>query len=346
VILLAAVFAAVGRPAIPRDDRTYYADHASPFVAKTGVPTHARVSWRFAGRLAAGWSARPAATVQPDNGETTRLGIHVLTSATPEAVNLRGPAVSLPAGRYRLLGSGRVLVGGLTISVRNAATGAAVGHGNYWWLQGDYLNNALAAGFVLHAPTDVRVTLSNWTTFGHASSWVLWSLSLQRLGASPTAESDHFYAASADDLVPAASLKGRVLEQWPFTSGTPQNWAPVGSPTQSITTRGLALETSDAPSGYQLSSTPLTLEPGSYLLSVRGRVTKGGIELGVLNNERNHWVIAEHYWSGQPFASDSVMTAHFKLAQSTRVQFIFSNWADAPKHSAWVLREVDLLRAS
>ena len=178
-VIAAAVLAATGRsaPSLLGD----YVGHESPLrpVSLLARPSVAR--WRFAGSVPHAWRAEAGTSeLVPDNGETEQRGLHVLTPSTLDAVVLRGPAVRLPAGNYRIAATGRVLAGGLRLEAVDADTGAALAHGDYWWGEGNYLDSALTADFVVKRPSRIRLTLSNWTTVPNASSWVLWSAAIQR----------------------------------------------------------------------------------------------------------------------------------------------------------------------
>jgi hypothetical protein len=343
-VVAAAALAATGHSA-PASSRNYYSDHQSAFAPLSILRKHAVARWRFAGHLPAGW--RPGAgTTQltPDAGETTRNGLHALTATKPDATALSSPVIRLTPGRYRVAASGRVLVGGVLVTVSDVDAGATLGEGDYWWLQGDYLHNALAADFAVKRSTRVRLTLRNWTTIPNASAWVLWSVALQRLGAAPTALLGRFYARRADALVASNALGGTTMLAWPFVQGTPQGWSPVGTPQQAITSRGLDLRTSTEPSGYQLGSQTLALRPGRYAVAVAGRVLDGGLEIGVLDAAKNSWITTQHFWDGQPFAAARRMTASFSVAAKTKVRLLLSNWAPSPRASEWLVREVDLIR--
>jgi hypothetical protein len=267
-----------------------------------------------------------------------------LTTIQPDEVQLRSPIVQLKPGSYRLAGRARILVGGVGIVVRDVDTGATVAESDYSWVQGDYLHNALAAEFDLKRTTRVQVRLFNWTTIDNASSWVLWRLDLQRLGSVPAVVTDHFYTPRATPLTSSLSLSGPTLRRWPFDAGTPQGWDVVGNPQQTITPTGLDIRTTLDPSAYQLGSEPFSLPAGRYAMSVSGRVLAGGVEVGVLDDETNSWLVTQHFWSGQRFGSAQRMVATVTLSKKTRVRLLLANWAPKKASSEWIVAQIDLVK--
>jgi hypothetical protein len=345
VVVAAALFTATGRSA-PNSSHDTYVASATSFAPVAVLQHAAKVSWRFDGALPRGWhAARTASELKPDPGETSTIGLHVLTGSSPGADALTSPAVTLGPGRYRLAAGAWVLAGGLDLSVSDLDTGAAIADADYSWLQGDSRQSALVATFSLSRATRIRVSLRNWTTVDNASSWVLWNLDVQQLAATaPAAGSADYYAARATPLAPARSLSGRTLQSWPFTSGTPQGWTPDGNPQQTITPRGLDLRTTTGPSAYQLESPTLPLAPGHYAVAVGGRVFDGGLEVGVLDNGKNAWITTQHFWGGQRFAASTRLAARFTLRSRTNVRVILSNWAPRARSSEWLVRQVDLIK--
>jgi hypothetical protein len=345
VVLAAAVFAATGRSA-PASSHDAYVASATSFAPLAVLQHRAQAGWRFDGSLPHGWhAARSASQLTPDPGETSRVGLHVLTGTTPDATALSSPVLQLRPGRYRLAAAGWVLAGGMAMAVRDLDTGAALADADYSWLQGDARQSALAVSFAVSRATRVRVSLRNWTTVDNASSWVLWSLALQQLAvAAPEASDTGYYAARATPLAPVSSLSGRTLHTWPFTSGAPQGWSPDGNPQQTITPMGLDLRTTTGRSAYQLESPTFALSPGRYDVAVGGRVFDGGIEVGVLNNGKNAWITTQHFWNGQRYATSNRMTASFELRSATNVRIILSNWAPRARSSEWLVRQVDLIK--
>ena len=345
-ILAAAIFAGTGSSA-PSSSHDAYIAGASPLAPATVLPHPAQKQWSFAGSLPPGWTAAATASqLEPDPGETSQVGLHVLTGTAPNAGALSSPVVTIPSGRYRLGGTAWVLTGGMHLIVRDVDTSQAIASAHYSWLQGDYRQSALATGFSVARTARIRITLQNWTTVSNASSWVLWTLGLQQLAAKSSPDSGGYYTTRATQLVPVQSLAGRTLRSWPFTSGTPQGWAPDGNPKQSITPKGLDLRTTPPPSAYQLKSLPLSLAPGRYAVAVDGRVLGGGIEVGVLDNTKNTWITTQHFWQEQHFVPSQRMAASFALRARTKVRFILSNWAPHAGSSEWIVNEVDLIKLS
>jgi len=119
----------------------------------------AQQTWRFSGSLPPGWRAIRGAELEPDNGEASTTGLHVLTTTRPQTMQVLSPVVRLRPGRYRLVSSALVLAGGLGIVIHDVVTGKPIADSHYWWHQGDYLRSALAAEFAVDRPTRVQVSL-------------------------------------------------------------------------------------------------------------------------------------------------------------------------------------------
>jgi hypothetical protein len=184
LVLAASIFAVTGHSAPPSsmDD---YRNHATPFAATSVLQHTAQQIWRFGGSLPRGWRTIRGTELEPDKVEASTTGLHVLTTTRPESMQVSSPVARLRPGRYRLVSSALVLAGGVGIVVDNVATGKPIAESNYWWGQGDYLDSALTAEFAVDRPTRIRISLDNWTTIENASSWVIWTLALQRMSPNP-----------------------------------------------------------------------------------------------------------------------------------------------------------------
>jgi hypothetical protein len=339
VTVLVAATAATATPTPPPSADDVYSAEATPLGPLPAALGHTVASWRFGGVLPPAWQDVSATLLQADTGGTSRRGLYVRTPTSPDATAVASRPVLLPAGRYRLVGRSRVFAGGLALVVRDAASGDQLGTSRYWWGEGDFLGNPVMTSFSLEAPTRVRISLDNWTPFPNASAFVVWNLSLERL--TPPAA---YYTPRATPLVPASSLAGAKLRDWPFDGGTPDPWYPPVQIGQTAAPGALKIVTTTERSGYQLETTPFLLGPGRYAVSVDATVQYGGLELGVLDDARDAWIRTERFWSGQHPGPGREMAAVVTLHEPTQVRLILSNWAPTPTASEWTLRRVELLR--
>jgi hypothetical protein len=334
VVLAAAIFAVTGGSA-PADTYRYYLQNETAVSpAGSGV-----TGWAFAGSLPVGWHAAKGVFVQRDGS-----GLYVRTPMRRDAATLSSPVITLAPGRYRLVAGTTILVGGLRLDVRDADTTESVAQADAGWVQSDYSHDGLAASFTLDRPARLTVTVRNWTPIANASAGVIDHVAFERIASLPSSSDSSYYRPRAAALARASVTHGTALEDWPFTSGTPQGWSPVGSPEQTITPKGLDLRTTPAASAYQLTSQAMQLEPGRYALAVGGRVLDGGIELGVLDNRKNAWITTRDFWSGQRFGPSLRMTDPFRLRTRTSVRFLLANWAARNRSSEWLVHGVDLIK--
>lgn len=342
VLAATGALAAAGRPAVPVSSYT----KPAAFVDLGALQRPATISWHFAGHLPAGWVAASGSSLQRDYGGTelrgdARLGLHVTTTMQPNADELTGPTISLQPGRYALVGRAQVLAGGLGIVVRDAGTGASLATGDYWYKQGNYFENAVGTSFSIERPTRIRVVLANWSTISDASSWVLWSLELQRLDQTAL---ERFYQAGASPLTAASSLVGTRVATWSFGKRLPHGWKTDGNVEETPDAGRLGIVTTTQRFAYQLVSAPRQLPAGRYAVSVEGRILDGGLELGVLDATRNVWITTRNFYDRQQTADGKTMAATATLTAPTRVQIVLANWAPWARSSQWSLERVRLVR--
>lgn len=165
----------------------------------------------------------------------------------------------------------------------------------------------------------------------------------------PQAEDRAYYAAQASPVT--STPAGRVAVAWRFAAGLPADWrvAPgegLPQPTLWRTNRGLAVQTTESDSGYQLVSAPRRVEPGHYLLSVDVGVVAGGVQLGVLDTAADRWLATRLYWSGQPGVEGRPLQVPFSLTYDTNVQIVLANWVREPRRSLWEIRRVAVAEAA
>jgi hypothetical protein len=138
------------------------------------------------------------------------------------------------------------------------------------------------------------------------------------------------------------SPTGSTITDVRFGSALPDGWtseAPIrrigGVPT---------IDTSARPWNYEVVSSKTALRPGTYALYLRGRVLRGGIDIGVLDVSKNSWISQRAYWFRQPGYGNEWMSTPFTLKSPSTVQFVLSNWVPEASASRWQLRELRVAR--
>ena len=340
VAVVTIAVTATATPAAPPFDKHYFAANATAFT--TAPPgTRKLAAWRFAGALPHGWQTVGATKLQLDTDPTGKTGLYIRTGMTPSQTAVEGPAVLLRPGKYAVVGNGNVIAGGLGLGVRDAKTGRVLARSRYWWGQGNYVGQPLTTTFTLRSPTQVKVSLDNWTPYPNASAWVVSNIALARI--LPPAV---YYAPRATPLTPPSALNGTRLRSWPFIGATPQGWEGVakgasGGPVPG----GLEVITSPGPSAPQLRGAPLLLPVGNYAVVLAGSVEEGGLQLDVVDALHGGAPLAtSRFWSGQHFGGPDEMAATFTLTRPASVGFVLSNWAPSASSSRWIVRRFDLLQ--
>jgi hypothetical protein len=104
----------------------------------------------------------------------------------------------------------------------------------------------------------------------------------------------------------------------------------------------VSVTTTRAPYGYQVESPPLTLPRGSYVAVLHAKVSKGGIDLGVLDEGTQRW-IRQHAFS---MHNTRAMAVPFPLSRRTTVRVILSNDSVRATRSQWVIRDIKVTSTS
>lgn len=320
VAIVAATLNAKAEPAPPPSSDALYAAQASALLdpALSQRPTVA--SWRFDGALPRGWTAAPGAALQRDFYGTSRRGLHVTTTAEPGAVQLEGPPVMLPPGSYALVGDAYVFAGGVELEVKRGGSVLAVGR--YSWQQAGGIGQPVGAQFTLNRRSPVRVSLSNWTSIRAASAWTVWRLGIVRTGPPPEVER-------------RSSRRGSVwqtIARWSFSGHLPEGWSSALPGTQLRPDgNGYLLRTTADRFAYQLLGPERTLAPGTYRIELVGEVKAGGLDLGVLDVDKDTWIAQTVHASrsGRP------MVTRFTLHRPTKIQPILANWRPTAGVSIW-----------
>jgi hypothetical protein len=150
-----------------------------------------------------------------------------------------------------------------------------------------------------------------------------------------------FYANGPSKLVSAPV--GRTIHRWDLQRGSPAGW--TGEAADDLdAAHGAPFATGSRQWEYEIQSTHLRLEPGTYAAYLRGKVVFGGLDLGVLDTDRNRWVEQSLYWFRQRGFSRGWMSVRFRLVQATPVQLVLSNWIPSDQSSRWALDELRLVR--
>jgi hypothetical protein len=146
-----------------------------------------------------------------------------------------------------------------------------------------------------------------------------------------------FYLKGASPF--ATSTQGRAVTAWSFARGTPSGWS------GDATAHGASFTTTSRPWSYELVGPKVQLPAGRYAVYARGRVLAGGLDLGVLDADKNAWLEQRFYWSAQRARfANGWMTTPFELTAATSVQVILSNWVPSAQQSRWRLGEIRLVR--
>ncbi len=106
---------------------------------------------------------------------------------------------------------------------------------------------------------------------------------------------------------------------------------------------GAIVNTTTKPAGYQLVSPVQSLPSGSYFAAVRGRVARGGMEVGVLDQQTGKWIATGLFGED---GSTVVIPVGFTLTRATPVQIILSNYSPGDRSSTWDLSEAGIYPGS
>jgi hypothetical protein len=153
-----------------------------------------------------------------------------------------------------------------------------------------------------------------------------------------------FYAVGQTSLA-VSPPGGSVVSTWDLSRGTPTGWtgASIGRITAA---RGATFRTGSQEWEYELASTRIPLQRGTYAAYLRGTVAFGGLDLGVLDATESRWLNQSLYWFRQVGYSSSWMRVRFRVDHSMSVRLILSNWVPSVQPSRWSLDELRLVRLS
>jgi hypothetical protein len=122
--------------------------------------------------------------------------------------------------------------------------------------------------------------------------------------------------------------------------GLPTGWSVVPGVTVRPQVGQLGVRTTALPYGYQLISPVLSLDPGSYTVTVTEKTTVGGFDLGVLRESNQTWVRQKAIYGQHPSAAVSVS---FSLVRRTGVRVILANYLPGGGYgSLWEIKGISL----
>ena len=151
------------------------------------------------------------------------------------------------------------------------------------------------------------------------------------------------YREQASALLPSA--RDDPLAQWSFPGELAKDWTPTDGVALANGGEAVEVTTTTGRSDYQLTGPTVLLSPGTYELRADVAVSDGGIELGVLDADKNAWLNTSRYWSGQQGFGSRDLVVPFELSKPLRVQPILSNWQFRAAPSTWRVRRVWIRRA-
>jgi hypothetical protein len=155
-------------------------------------------------------------------------------------------------------------------------------------------------------------------------------------------------APSLGNELPPAAFKqvqtaGTSVSRWAFPGTLPSSWAVEQQDVQvaSAPDGGITVRTTPDKAGYQLIGPRTLLRAGDYVATVRGQVVTGGMRLGILDVERNRWVVT----NGAFHLQQGVLDVGFRLDGPLVVEPILANAVTQNRSSVWTLRRVSIARA-
>jgi len=93
-------------------------------------------------------------------------------------------------------------------------------------------------------------------------------------------------------------------------------------------------------------SPTIEINPGHYLLSIRGRINKGGLSIGHLNVTENRFIQKNHYFRAVQFSNNKqikTLAMAINVETPQKIKIILSNFTEDPSpFSKWNLISVSL----
>ena len=151
---------------------------------------------------------------------------------------------------------------------------------------------------------------------------------------------------AAHELAPPPPADAVRVAEWAFAGRVPSGWRAETGVFARPAGRGLSVDTTALPNGYQLSSGVRRLPAGTYTLYLDGRVTDGGLLLGALDVAAQAWKNTAGHAAGQEEFDAKRMNLTFVLDRPTDIELILANWAPKPRSSRWELRHAELVKGA
>jgi hypothetical protein len=323
----------------PLDSAYYRARSARPRARIGGARTVK--AWSLSLPLPQGWrTTNPTVRVKRSG-----TGVSVATSTDNTASQLASPPMTLAPGPYRIRIDGAVPFGGLQIGLARS-NGSCLAREFFAAEVASSGRGEMVVPFRLERPTTLQIVFANWAPIEASSMW-----RLDRVSVEDTSELERqaaqrlLFTQQQTPLTRAPDPSALVLNRWSFESGLPGGWVAVAKVATRRTTQGLVVRTTRQKVAYQVVMTdPVQLRPDTYTAFVDGRILSGGMLLGVLDDDRNVWVVPQgHFWSGQHAGDSQRMAVRFALKKGASIRLILANWATTDRASTWLLRGASIV---
>jgi hypothetical protein len=149
-----------------------------------------------------------------------------------------------------------------------------------------------------------------------------------------------YYSRRASPPPQSSWKHGAVDARWKFGAKIPSDWFVEPGIKATDTPSGLLVRTRPD-EDYALVSPKIILDPlvVTYVISVKGRVLRGGLVVSLLDVKKNKFLAHGLFWGGQ---RGPYMFAFKPVGPVNKVRIILSNWSPSHRSSSWALREVTL----
>jgi hypothetical protein len=269
----------------------------------------------------------------------TREGI----SLSLRAGSLRGRGVRLGKGRYEALVDADVARGGIQVGLFDGSAAAAC-HGNAFIASGESRHAIVPLGFNVSTPKTFYVNFSSWSPSEQTSSVIIRSLSFYEVShLVRKATLIHYYKRRATSSLQTSSINSDVQHRWLFTHGLSKDWR-VTSDTDLIADDANLTVHTGPTNGYSLESPFISAYDPSrrrYVVSVKGRVLRGGMRVGVLDSKRNVFVAQGLFWAGarKNYQDEYAFLVHAP-PKTKQFRLVLGNWTPVRQASTWIIENV------
>ena len=154
-----------------------------------------------------------------------------------------------------------------------------------------------------------------------------------------------------DYSLPAAlnNAKGTKIKHWNFPIDLEKDWKIVNDnlAVQNLKSheKYILLTTDHSLSAYQIRSNAFSLVPGVYQLVIDGRVIKGGISAGILNQSLDKFVATKQFIFTQFSDSNDkkLMMIPFEIKTEGEYSIVLSNYSLSVWQSQWEIKSISIL---